>query len=102
MNTKQYTTGNDIREPEPTIRPSTVRLGKRLLTIGLGVLLIGSAFLKANAEAYTLNAMQSVSCITTDLLTAPLTMPQRQVRHANNFNQLAPTLRPLYLHTVAY
>jgi hypothetical protein len=36
------------------------------------------------------------------LVTAPLTTTQVQVLHAQNFNQLPPSLRPLYLHAVAF
>src|SRR5687767_7616056 len=37
----------------------------------------------------------------TYLVTAPLTTPQVQTLHAQNFNQLPPSLRPVYLHAVA-
>ena len=38
----------------------------------------------------------------TYLLTAPLTDQQVQSLHAQNFYQLPPSLRPLYLHAVAF
>src|SRR6185503_20364192 len=51
---------------------------------------------------YSVNIVGCVPDITIELLTAPLTTAQRQALHAQNFKQLAPAMRPIYLHAVAY
>ena len=58
-----------------------------------------------NMHAQTVYSVNIVGCVpdmTIYLLTAPVTTAQRQALHAQNFNQLAPSVRPIYLHTVAY
>jgi hypothetical protein len=100
MKTQEISTDESVKDITKESR--TALLGKRLLVMGVGALLALCATAKAKAEAYSLNTMQLVSCITTDLLTARLTVAQRQLRHAQNFNQLPAAVRPLYLHTVAY
>jgi hypothetical protein len=76
---------------------------KRLLAASFGTLLAVCATLSARAQlVYSVNLVGCVPERTTYLLTAPLTIQQRQVVHAENFNQLAPAARAPYLRAVAY
>ena len=76
---------------------------KRLLAASFGTLLAICAALSARAQlVYSINIVGCVPERTTYLLTAPLTIQQRQVVHAETFNRLAPAARALYLRTVAY
>src|SRR4051794_12851547 len=85
MNTQQILTDQSAKDMIK--RPGARHWSKSLLAIGLGALFASSAMLSANATIYSVNAVEFVSCITTDLLTAPLTVNQRQMKHAQNFNQ---------------
>ena len=75
---------------------------KRLLAVLAGAFVALCATLSAHAAPLESNAFTLVSDITTKLLSAPLTPEQRQMLHAQNFNQLPPSARPYYLHAVAY
>lgn len=81
-----------------------LKLVKQLLTVSVGAFVALCATLNAYTQTtvYSVNIVGCVPDMTTYLLTATLTTAQRQALHAKNFNQLAPSARPLYLHAVAY
>ncbi len=78
---------------------------KWILAAAAGALLTIGTAPRSNAQVGTVYSVNIVGCVppmTEYLLTAPLTIEQRQALHAQNFYQLAPSVRPLYLHAVAY
>ena len=76
---------------------------KQLLAVSVGVFVAFCAMLSADAQTvYSVNIVGCVPDMTIELLTAPLTLAQRQALHAQNFNNLPLAARPYYLHTVAY
>lgn len=97
----------EIRKIE-AIHPLTRRFNiphllKQLLGMFPGVLLaIGLAWKVPAQTVYSVNIVGCVPDMTIYLLTTPMTTAERQVLHTQNFKQLAPSLRPLYLHAVAY
>lgn len=97
---------NQVTTHRPSKHFNTASLGKQLLLLVLGTLCAAGATLNARAAGnscvFSVNIVGCVPDMTIYLLTAPLTTVQRQVVHAQNFNQLAPSMRPLYLHAVAF
>jgi hypothetical protein len=78
---------------------------KRILVACIGAFLCLCSERDAAAQAgtvYSINIVGLVADRATILLTQPLTTQQRQAIHANNFNQLAPSARALYLRAVAF
>jgi hypothetical protein len=59
------------------------------------------ATVSTRADSYPTNIVQVIAEKTTTLLTAPLTVTQRQVLHLRNFTQLPSATQPLYLYAVA-
>jgi len=81
-------------------RPATLNRVKRSLAASI---IAVCATLSAQAQlVYSVNIVGCVPDMTIYLLNAPMTTPERQALQAQNFKQLAPSLRPLYLHAVAY
>lgn len=72
----------------------------RALTFG-GALILTSSLGPNALNATTTDPIGVVSDAAIHLLTAPLTITQRQMLHAANFNEFPPSLRPLYIHAVA-
>jgi hypothetical protein len=75
-------------------------LGQHFRSLLMGALVLLSAGI-VRAESYPTNIFQVVAQKTTSLLTTPMSTAQRQIVHANNFYQLPPSVRPLYLQAVA-
>ena len=78
---------------------------KRLLAVSVGAFVALCATLSPQAQGtlvYSINIVGCVPDMTTYLLTARLTIAQRQALHANNFKQLPASQRALYLHAIAY
>ena len=74
-----------------------------LVAMATGAALVITAPLTANAQSVDITSpLRDVAERTLQLLSAPLTMAQRQVLHAQNFSQLPLALRPVYLHAVSY
>lgn len=73
----------------------------RAVCVGVLVVLGGASSLPAQT-VYSVNIVGCVPDMTINLLTAPLTTAQRQALNAQNFYQLPPSARAVYLHTVAY
>jgi hypothetical protein len=78
-----------------------VKSVRRFLATSVVALLAFGATLNAQT-VYSVNIVGCVPDMTINLLTARLTTAQRQALHAQNFNQLPPSARAVYLHTVAY
>ena len=77
----------------------------RSLAVCAGALIVLFGASGARAQqglVYSVNIVGCVPDMTINLLTAPLTTAQRQALHAQNFNQLPPSARAVYLHAVAY
>src|SRR5215213_10155433 len=99
---KTHNSTTTAKMPVPTMFSRT----KWLLAASIGTLLAVCATISVHAQTTATTTptgvYQKIADITTQLLAAPLTSGQRQVLHAQNFNQLAPSARAAYLHTVAY
>lgn len=70
-----------------------------------GLFVLGALAMSLNARGQTICCNGPVGYIAgaaTYLLTATLTTEQVQTLHAQTFNQLPPSLRPLYVHAVAF
>jgi hypothetical protein len=81
----------------------TLKPVKQLLAVCAGALVVLCGTLSTQAQTvYSVNIVGCVPDMTITLLTAPLTTAQRQALHAQNFKQLAPSARALYLRVVAY
>src|SRR5262245_750817 len=84
-------------------RPATGLVSNRVLAAAAGALVALGCLSNAPAQTvYTVNIVGLIANKTTYLLSAPLTTRQRQTLHAQNFNQLPASARPLYLRAVAY
>lgn len=82
-----------------------LHLVKRLLATSIGVSFAICAMLNAGAQTAITTPVgfyQKIADMTTQLLTAPLTPEQREMRHAQNFYQLPAEQRAYYLFAVAY
>ena len=80
------------------LAPKPVR---HLLAVSVTALVVMCATLTAKAQTAITKPIGLVSDMTTYLLTTSLTTAQRQALHAQNFHQLTPSARPLYLHAIA-
>ena len=70
-----------------------------------GLFVLGALVMNPTVQGQTTATTDPVGIIArkaTSLLTESLTIEQVQTLHAQNFCQLAPELRPLYLHAVAF
>jgi hypothetical protein len=86
-----------------SMRLDAGRFAGRLLACAVGTFLAAGAMISAGAQTvYSVNIVGCVPDMTLQLLSAPMTIEQRQALHAQNFYQLPCYQRALYLHAVAF